>query len=352
MQPVSTSTRTSARTKIVSALAEEILSNPNPQSFLIDSEHELCRRFQNSRVTVRLALAELESKGLIYRKHGKGTFAHGRSTRANKAVGILAKSPDATTHWSTSEILRGLQSSLVESRVPVVFLNVPPEEWRPEMAHLLGSVLVFAQNVTPEEIDVLRNRKLSYLLLGDSSLKGPQIRLGHREAAFAMTEQLLKLGHRRIALLTNANDCFDAPSREGVHAALQEAGIEPSQAPEFSVGGEESDKLQTVRQLLDSQPQPTAVIAFDDSLAQLLGIQAKREANLDVPKDLSIVSLQELPYIRYLDPALTTVRFDFFAAGQRAAEALTGGAMQAKEMTDLSFSPIFRPGQTVAIPRS
>lgn len=40
----------------------------------VPSERELCQQFKLSRTTIRLALAEAENEGLIYRVHGKGTF--------------------------------------------------------------------------------------------------------------------------------------------------------------------------------------------------------------------------------------------------------------------------------------
>ena len=70
---------TTARGRLVAAVTEEILSRNEPSAFAIDSEHQLCRRFNVSRVTVRLALGDLENRGLIYRKHGKGTFAYGQA---------------------------------------------------------------------------------------------------------------------------------------------------------------------------------------------------------------------------------------------------------------------------------
>ena len=45
---------------------------------------------------------------------------------------------------------------------------------------------------------------------------------------------------------------------------------------------------------------------------------------------------------------LTTVHFDFFAAGQRAAEALSHAALTGQPMSDLIFDPTYRPGTTMA----
>ena len=67
-----------------------------------------------------------------------------------------------------------------------------------------------------------------------------------------------------------------------------------------------------------------------------------------MPKDLSIVSFHDWPYLSMIEPALTTARFDFFAAGQRAAEKLSQAALTGEPLSDLIFAPIYRPGQTVA----
>ena len=44
---------------------------PNEKLF---SERELTHLYGVSRITVRLALQELEKRGLVYKKHGKGTY--------------------------------------------------------------------------------------------------------------------------------------------------------------------------------------------------------------------------------------------------------------------------------------
>lgn len=52
----------------------------------LPSEAEIGARFKVSRVTVRLALHELEREGLIDRKKGKGTFASGKKVRHELAT--------------------------------------------------------------------------------------------------------------------------------------------------------------------------------------------------------------------------------------------------------------------------
>ncbi|HEX2030255.1 MAG TPA: GntR family transcriptional regulator, partial [Actinomycetota bacterium] len=56
------------------ALAEEIAAGRWAVGDRLPSEPSICRHFDVSRTTVRQALAELESEGMIRREKGRGTF--------------------------------------------------------------------------------------------------------------------------------------------------------------------------------------------------------------------------------------------------------------------------------------
>lgn len=66
-----------AQETLYEQLCEELIklikNELEPQQKML-SEREICRDFQVSRTTVRKALQELEARGYIYRRHGKGTF--------------------------------------------------------------------------------------------------------------------------------------------------------------------------------------------------------------------------------------------------------------------------------------
>jgi LacI family transcriptional regulator len=241
---------------------------------------------------------------------------------------------------------------MAQVRSATLLISTSPAAWRPEKASNLSGVIVIPQEVTTEEINVIKDRNIPFLILSGSDLAGPHVQLGQREAARKMTELMLELGHRRFALLTGFDSATDPPKRRGIHEALRAAGIEPSQVPEFSSHDQEGDIFKAVKEVLALRPRPTAVIAFDDSLGSILSFHARRNEGLGVPSDLSIVSFHHWPYLDCIEPALTTVQFEFFKAGQQAAETLNHAFLTGQAAKELVFRPTYYPGQTIGpVPR-
>lgn len=201
----------SVRRHLVTVLAQEILDNSSASAFPIESEHQLCRRFGVSRVTVRLALCDLENRGMIYRVHGKGTFAHGRSTRMHRHIGVLIKSPLTTENRPLAEILRGVQTVMTPLRATLILIGMSPDEWSPELASVLAGVIVVAENVTTKDLDSLNNRKLPFFIVGKTDLPGPRILLdqdaeidSNDPATSSIGNKFFVAGQRAAEALTQA----------------------------------------------------------------------------------------------------------------------------------------------------
>jgi len=79
--------RTPLYHQVYLVLRSKIADGAYPRGSRMPPEHELCRMFGVSRITVRRALDELAAAGLIRRRHGSGTLVEGgpRSVEPQRA---------------------------------------------------------------------------------------------------------------------------------------------------------------------------------------------------------------------------------------------------------------------------
>jgi DNA-binding LacI/PurR family transcriptional regulator len=147
----------------------------------------------------------------------------------------------------------------------------------------------------------------------------PTVVVDQAAAAGAATRLLLDLGHRTVAHVAGPSDWAAARRRsDGWRAALEAAGapVAPPLAGDWSV----RTGYELGRELA-RDGEVTAVFAGNDEMA--LGVmRAMFEAGREVPRDVSIIGFDDVPFARYLTPQLTTVRQDFEEIGQRSVQML------------------------------
>ncbi|MEM6676390.1 MAG: substrate-binding domain-containing protein, partial [Pseudomonadota bacterium] len=151
----------------------------------------------------------------------------------------------------------------------------------------------------------------------------PCVGFDNHAAARAMTERVLALGHRQIAMIAGITRDNDRATQrvQGVTAALRSAGLSLSpvtlieSAYSLTAGGD------AARQLLGRTPRPTAIICGNDVLAAGAAIAA-RESGLTVPGALSIAGFDDIDLAEIMVPALTTVRVPHRRMGARAARLI------------------------------
>nr|WP_308117122.1 LacI family DNA-binding transcriptional regulator [Streptomyces guryensis] len=140
----------------------------------------------------------------------------------------------------------------------------------------------------------------------------------NRGGAFQASSHLLAAGHRRILFLGGEAGLSSAEQRHDGHLTALRAHSVPHEA-ELDVPGSYSraSGYRRVRDALQAGLDFTAIFACTDALA-LGALAALREAGLRVPRDVSLIGFDDVPYAADLTPSLTTVRVPYEELGQTA----------------------------------
>ncbi|MEO1335518.1 MAG: LacI family DNA-binding transcriptional regulator [Myxococcota bacterium] len=170
---------------------------------------------------------------------------------------------------------------------------------------------------------VLVGRDIDHAMMDSISA---DFRSGGRMAA----QHLIDLGHKRIAFVGADFDEAERVIRlRGYLDALESAGIrirsgyivgnrQAAGSPRYSGHGM---GYQATLQLIRLPVPPTAIFARNDHTA--LGVlQALKEANLNVPQDMSVIGFDDIPLADRVVPAVSSVSQPTKNQGQAAVECL------------------------------
>ncbi|NLJ26194.1 MAG: LacI family transcriptional regulator [Firmicutes bacterium] len=155
---------------------------------------------------------------------------------------------------------------------------------------------------------------------------------------YEVTSHLLSLGHRRIGIFL-PESLMNLPQEfsnryQGYVSALKQHKVELdarliAEKVKISV----YDGYVAAIEMLESSDPPTAIFALTDM--QALGVlRAAEDLGIRVPDELSIAGYDDQVYSGIAEPALTTVRQDVLAIGERAVDILVS-EVEAKERQHL-----------------
>ncbi len=165
------------------------------------------------------------------------------------------------------------------------------------------------------------------------------VSLDDEKVAYEATCHLIGLGHTSIALVTGPmeEDCSQDRT-EGYRRALSEAGIAFDESMVIEGDWSATSGQDALLSFIEQGRIPTAIFAQNDRMA--MGVMsAARNANINVPTQLAVIGVDDMPLSSYFDPPLTTMRQDIPRIGREAVQMLLG-IIQKKttETCDLKLS--------------
>lgn len=149
----------------------------------------------------------------------------------------------------------------------------------------------------------------------------PYVAVDDRAAARQMVSALIRAGHRRIAMVAGRFAASDRSRRrfDGYVAAMRGARLPAHRIVEVPFLG--GDIRAALGPLLAGPDAPTALFCSNDLLA-LAVVEAARQLEREVPRDLSVAGFDGIEVGRLVRPRLATVVQPTVEMGRAAAAAL------------------------------
>jgi LacI family transcriptional regulator len=186
-------------------------------------------------------------------------------------------------------------------------------------------VPVYRLDPTAAIYDELLRRGLPTVLLGHRApfcQKFPNVETDDVNASYTLTTHLIDLGHRRIAFFTGPPVSPGAQERlEGYRKALREGQIELDDRLVFNAGSTIEEGEKAALQMLNEQPNATAIQAVNDLVA-IGAATVLLNQGVRIPRDMSIVGFGNVLTSEHFRIPLTTIRQPKLRLGAAAVETM------------------------------
>ncbi|EHU0383417.1 LacI family DNA-binding transcriptional regulator [Vibrio cholerae] len=188
-------------------------------------------------------------------------------------------------------------------------------------AQRCDAILLYSRHLSEVQLLELQQQYPSPLVILNRRLHHPQLHsfgLDQTQIAQLAMQHLLNLGHRQIACITSPLVSETGKIRYQVYQqALHEQGIELNSSLVIEGDNTLLGGYQAMQQLLQHGISMTAVFACNDDMA-LGAMRAMHEHGIHVPKQVSLIGIDNEPAAAFAIPSLSSVSLPIGELTQQA----------------------------------
>ncbi|WAA08940.1 LacI family DNA-binding transcriptional regulator [Fervidibacillus albus] len=247
--------------------------------------------------------------------------------KTTSTIGVIVAN---ILHAFSTEIIRAIEDVCHENGFHIIVCNADdsPEKERKYIEMLrakqMDGLIIFptGSNLDLYERMVSENYPVVIVDRLVSEVQIPTILLDNKKATKMAVQHFVEKGYTRIGMVTTSIVRHVTPRIErlaGFKEALREYRLPIEEDYIKSLNPNQIRAGLSEMFTLKSPPQ--AVLAGNDLvLAEILNYT--KETGINIPNDLALIAIDDVPYAKFFDPPLTTIAQPTFEMGRRAAEMI------------------------------
>ncbi|GAA1175237.1 LacI family DNA-binding transcriptional regulator [Nesterenkonia xinjiangensis] len=255
-----------------------------------------------------------------------------------------------------SSIARGAQRGLAGTGVQLMLASTEREAAaeieavRAFMSYRTDAILLAGSRGTQDDallqkvLETYQDNGGKVAMIGQPFPSAGGVQIDNEGGAAALAAELLKLGHRRFAVLGGEAELSTSAQRSaGFLAKLKSAGVVPEVVREgtFTRDGGYFMMSELISSgVVASSSAPLCVFCVNDVMA-LGAMAAIRAAGLRVPDDVALAGFDDIPTLGDQFPSITTVRLPLEEIGRMTA-SMTLNNGEAERRMVVEGTPVLR----------
>lgn len=252
------------------------------------------------------------------------SLAQALATNTTNSIGLVL--PHFESSYFGSILFEAEQGAQKAGKKLLVVNSKNSEQGEKEAVATLATqrcdaILLYSRHLSEVQLIELQQQYPSPLVILNRRLSHPQLHsfgLDQTQIAQLAMQHLLNLGHRHIACITSPLVSETGKIRYHVYQqALYEQGIELNSSLVIEGDNTLLGGYQAMQQLLQQGISMTAVFACNDDMA-LGTMRAMHEHGIHVPKQVSIIGIDNEPAAAFAIPSLSSVSLPIGELTQQA----------------------------------
>lgn len=278
----------------------------------LPGERTLAKEFGYSYMTIRKAVDNLVTEGVLYKLPTKGTFVadQKKNKKKTKIIGYFLDNSIAAGLTSPyySLIFDSLEKQAAKHGYSLIYFSDAGDGSSLKQLKNIDGVIISCFPRIESIVNEI-NQHIPVVVMDNSSSDKtiPSIIIDNFNAVSSSVDYLCSLGHKRIGFMTGLADSDVGKNRyAGYQSGLSNHGIKASEKMVFKGDYSFESGAKGAEYFLSLKNPPTAIICANDAMAIAL-IREATQRGLSVPDDLSVMGFDDIPVSSHINPPLTTL---------------------------------------------
>ncbi len=320
-------------------LREDVMLHAKNISYKLPSERELTAKFGVSRQTVRRAMLDLESEGLITSRRGSGYYAANTGFSAHARIAVITTFTD---EYIFPGVLRDMENVLgsrgytLQAYATLNRVSAEREILQRLITHPVGGILAEGSKTALPNPNMDLYQSLYKMGIPIVFFQGSYSALSHLPSVtddnyaggYRLASYLLDKDHRHIGGIFKSDDIQGPERYSGMMAAfrdrnlpLPDHGICWFDSTQRSRLVEDKDTSLLASFTKEHLPLASAVICYNDEIAYHL-IKYLTDSGKKIPQDIAVASFDNSYYSRISPVPITSLWHKTRRMGTEAAGLL------------------------------